>query len=645
MEEVLFMVPSRRRLSARLSLLTFAALVATTARAEGADTIVVTATRTPVRASEVVAEVTVIDRAALERASGRTLVELLSQKAGIQFASNGGLGKTASVFMRGLEARHTLLLVDGVRVGSATVGSPSLDNLPLEAVDHIEIVRGPMSSLYGNGAMGGVIQVFLRQGGQGLTANAKATAGSHGYGQLSTGGTFGDGRFDVAAQVQRTEVSGTSATNPRVPFGSYNPDDDGFRQTGGSLRLGWKPLADWRVELLALQSRGTTLLDDGPGGDARARLKNDVVSLSGSARVAEGWRTRLAVAESTDGYDTLTSASAFPSLGLTQSKIRHIGWENTLATPLGTALVLLERQTEKVSRPGAPYSVSERDIDALALGLNGAAGPHSWNASLRNDDNSQFGNKTTGAAGYGYALTPAWRVLGSYGTSFVAPSFNQLYYPSFGNDKLRPETGKHAELGLRWSTGVDSLRLAHYQHRYKGFITAGAAPSNVDARITGTTLAYEGRWREVDLAASLDHTPRTTSTPSSCNTCTRSAATPGMATTITSSCPSSNTSRAAPRQPAAQRQSGRTGGAGVRPGRAALQRLPTCGLPGPIGGPWLTQPRLARRSQPDRRSGRWGRRPVAGGWAAWHLLQADHGRCVASGRPAGAAPRLVMQGL
>jgi vitamin B12 transporter len=518
MEVVLFMFPLRRRHVARLSLITFAGLLAGAAQAADDGTVVITATRTPARASEVVAEVSVIDRAALDRAPGRTLAELLAGYAGIQFSSNGGLGKTASLFMRGLEARHTLLLVDGVRVGSATVGSPSLDNLPLEAVERIEIVRGPMSSLYGNGAMGGVIQVFLRRGGQGVTANAKATAGSHGYGQLAAGATFGDGRIDAAAQLQRTEVTGVSATNPGVPFGSHNPDDDGFRQTGGSLRLGWQPLADWRVELLALQSRGTTQIDDGPGADARARLKNDIVALSGSGRVAAGWRTRVGVAESTDGYDTLSSASAFASLGLIQSKIRQISWENTLATPLGTALLLLERQTEKVSRPEEAFTVSERDIDALAVGLNGAAGPHVWNASLRRDRNSQFGTKSTGAAGYGYALTPSWRVLGSYGTSFVAPSFNQLYFPNFGNPLLEAETGKHAEIGLRYSAGDTALRAAWYEHRYRGFITSGAAPQNLPyAKITGLTLAYEGRWRELALSAALDHTDPRNDTVGSAN--------------------------------------------------------------------------------------------------------------------------------
>ncbi len=328
--------------------------------ARAQEAVTVTATRTATRINDVVAEVTVIDRAMLDRATGRTLVEVLAQQPGLQFASNGGLGKTGSIFIRGLEARHTLLMVDGVRVGSATLGTPSLDNLPLEAIDRIEIVRGPMSSLYGNGAFGGVVQIFTRQGGQGLTGNAKLSAGSHGYGQAAGGVGFGDGRFDLAAQVQHTSTRGVSATNPNVPFGNYNDDRDGFRQTGGSLRLGWQPVADWRLELVTLQSKGLTRIDDGPGADAKAELENRLVALSARGKVLAGWATRVSASEGLDAYNTLSSASAFASLGTIQTRSRQLSWENTVATPVGTALALVERTHETVGRPDTPFTVSER---------------------------------------------------------------------------------------------------------------------------------------------------------------------------------------------------------------------------------------------------------------------------------------------
>lgn len=469
------------------------------------ETLTVTGTRIPTRVAEALAETSVIDRAQIERSEGRTLPELLANLAGFQFSNNGGLGKTSSVFIRGLESRHTLLLVDGVRVGAATVGTPSLDNLPLESIDRIEVVRGPMSALYGNGALGGVIQVFTRQGSQGLSGNAKLTVGSNDFGKATAGVGFGDGTFDAAVQLQHTDTQGFSATNPSVPFGNYNADRDGFRQNAGSVRLGWQIAKDWRLDGLALQSTGLARIDDGPGADARAELINRISSLTARGTLLAGWQTRLSVAESVDEYDTKSSASAFASLGAVQTRSRQISWENTVATPVGTALVLAERTSEKVGRPGAPFSVSERDINGLALGLSGSAAAHSWQASARRDSHSQFGSVSTGALAYGYALSPAWRLGASYGTSQTLPSFNQLYFPGFGNPLLLPEKGEHAEISARWTAGEHSLRAAYYDYNYRGFISSGPQPVNLPrVEITGVTLSYAGRWQDIDLTASLD---------------------------------------------------------------------------------------------------------------------------------------------
>jgi len=470
------------------------------------ETLTITGSLVPTRVSAALAEVSVIDRTQIERSEGRTVPELLANLAGFQFANNGGLGKASSVFIRGLESRHTLLLVDGVRVGSATLGTPSLDNLPLEAIERIEVVRGPMSSLYGNGALGGVIQVFTRQGGQGLSGNAKLTLGSNEFGKVTAGLGFGDGTLDAAVQLQHTDTPGFSASNPSVPFGNYNADRDGFRQNAASVRLGWKLSPDWRLDGLALQSTGLVGIDDGPGTNARAELENRISSLTLRGRVLTGWQTRLSVAESLDAYDTKASASAFASLGALQTRSRQLSWENTLTTPLGTVLALAERTSEQVSRPGAPFSVSGRDINGLAVGLSGAADAHSWQASARRDSHSQFGSVNTGALAYGYALSPVWRLGASYGTSQTLPSFNQLYFPGFGNPLLLPEKGKHSEVSARWTAGEHSLRAAYYDYNYRGFISSGPQPVNLPrVAITGVTLSYAGRWQYIDLTASLDH--------------------------------------------------------------------------------------------------------------------------------------------
>ena len=124
------------------------------------DTLVVTATRTEHPVDARLAPVAVIDRAQIERSAARSLPELLRGRAGISLVNQGGLGKVSAMFMRGAESDQVLLLVDGVRVGSATSGQPALQDIPLELVERIEIVRGPRSALYGSEAVGGVIQVF-----------------------------------------------------------------------------------------------------------------------------------------------------------------------------------------------------------------------------------------------------------------------------------------------------------------------------------------------------------------------------------------------------------------------------------------------------------------------------------------------------
>ncbi len=309
-----------------------------------------------------------------------------------------------------------------------------------------------------------------------------------------------------------------SATNAKAPFGNFNADRDGFRQNSASLRLGWWPSADWRADLLSLQSTSLTRLDDGPGADARAELQNRLISLSARGQVLAGWNTRFSVSDATDSYNTLASASQFAALGVIKTRSHQFGWENSASTPLGTALVLLERTTEKVSRPGQPFALSERDIDALALALSGAAASHSWQGSLRRDSNSQFGGVTTSALAYGYALDPAWRLGASYGSSQVLPSFNQLYFPNFGNPALLPEKGQHCEVSLRWSEAEHSLRAAYFDYRYRGFISSGPQPVNLPrVEIDGLSLAYEGRWRELALTAALDHIDPRNATVGSAN--------------------------------------------------------------------------------------------------------------------------------
>jgi len=288
--------------------------------------VVITPTRSPLRSDQSVADVTVLERADIEQATGRTLAEFLAQQAGIQTQSQGGLGKLSAISLRGLASRHTLLLVDGVRYGSATAGQPVLDNLPLGEVERIEIVRGSLAGLYGSDAVGGVIHVFTRRATEGQRFNAALTAGSNGYAQAQGGLSFADALWSGSLQLSRTQTDGFSATNAQEPFGNFNPDRDGFRQNAGSLNVGLKLPADWQTNLHLLHADARSAYDDGLGVDSMAGLQTQVAALETSGRVMAGWRTTVRVARSRDVSDTLASASPWSDLGPISSDQVQLSW-------------------------------------------------------------------------------------------------------------------------------------------------------------------------------------------------------------------------------------------------------------------------------------------------------------------------------
>ena len=147
--------------------------------------VIVTASRAEQALTDLLADITIIGAEEIARAGAGGLAALLQRQPGVEIIANGGPGSTSGVFLRGANTGQTLVLIDGLRVGSSTSGTAPLEAIPLEQIERIEILRGPASSLYGADALGGVIQVFTRKGGDALTAN-----GGAGYGRYNTSSVF-----------------------------------------------------------------------------------------------------------------------------------------------------------------------------------------------------------------------------------------------------------------------------------------------------------------------------------------------------------------------------------------------------------------------------------------------------------------------
>ncbi len=481
------------------------------AAAEDEAAVVVTATRIPTRVDEQLADVTVITREEIEAQGAMTLPVLLAQQPGLQIVTNGGLGKSTSLFTRGTNAGHTLLLVDGVPLGSATLGQPSFHNLPLEQIERIEILRGPASSLYGSDAIGGVVQIFTKKGEGPMKPEAFAGAGSYGTWQAAAGISGGSENVSYSLRAAKLETNGWDATTPKIA--NTNRDADGYRNTSWQGRLAFTPARgqEFGVTYLAADSRNH--YDDpygGPTGDPYNDDETRVWSLYAKNRLLETWTSSLRYGESKDRSENFS-----PARSLFATVQKQWSWQNDVKLPLGTLMFAYEDLRQAVDST-TPYTVKERTVRSWIAGWQARFGQHSWQLSQRYDDNSQFGAKTTGSLAYGYQILPSITARMAFGTAFKAPSFNDLYYTSpwgsHGNPNLQPETARNREFGLDWSgpTGAH-LAWTHYDNRIKSLIawqdTGGwvYVPFNVGrARIRGDSFSASHQWGAWSAQAGLD---------------------------------------------------------------------------------------------------------------------------------------------
>jgi vitamin B12 transporter len=300
--------------------------------------------------------------------------------------------------------------------------------------------------------------------------------------------------------LQQLRERGLSSTNPKVQFGNYNADVDPFSQDAINASVALQINADWRADASVLYSDGVSHFDDGPGVDARSAVRAATLQAGVQGKLMPGWKTELRFAQGTDTANVITAVTP----GAFKTQQDQWTWQNTVDTPLGVLLAGLEHREQKVSGSNA-YSVTQRTIEGVFAGLSGNQGNHSWQVNVRRDSNSQFGGSSTGFAGYGYRISPAWRVNASHGTSFVAPSFNQLYFPGFGNAALQPETGKNTDLGLTWAADGHEVKLVRFDNKIRGYMTNTTLPINIPrSRIDGWTLGYEGKVGAWGLHAGLD---------------------------------------------------------------------------------------------------------------------------------------------
>ncbi len=495
-------------------------------------TIIISASRFAETVDETLSPVTVITRADIEEQQATTVEEVLRAVPGITLANSGGAGKLTSLFLRGTESNHVLVLIDGVKIGNATFGSTPFQHLPLDQIEKIEVVRGPRSSLYGSEAIGGVIQIFTRRGGGATRPAFSVSAGSHNARRFNAGVSGGDDAGWYNLSLSAYETDGFNACR-----GSANPfagcfvaenalerDRDGHENTALSAR-GGVAVADFLdIEGNFLNSASATEYDGAYGN--QSETVNRTASVKATFRVSANWQSSLLLGQHRDESETLLDCDAQanpasfepcstnnPITGNPErvagvlkrdsfnTKREQLSLTNDFRASQNNRILWgIDYHNDQVSAATA-YAVDERDNVGVFVAWRSAVGDDDFEVSLRADDNQQFGDKSTGGIGWGRALGDGFRITASYGTAHAAPTFNDLYYPNSGNPDLAPESSTSFDFGLTYDGDGGGWSFNYYRTKIDDLIVLNPQFSPVNtsrAEISGLELSANieaGAWK------------------------------------------------------------------------------------------------------------------------------------------------------
>lgn len=459
------------------------------------ETLVVTAARGEQRLADALRDVVVIPRDRIEQSGAISLAELLQRHAGVEFRGTGGPGQPSGLFLRGANAAQTLVLVDGLRVGSATVGTTSIEHIPLDLVERVEVVKGPLSSLYGADAIGGVVQVFTRAAAK-PRLFASAGAGNSGEYRASAGFTAIEKEVTYSLSAGARQSDAPSATNDRAFC--HDPDRDPYENAFANAQVSWRWWQGEDITVAGFASRGKTRFDGCPGADGTFADDRNDQQLSGARVVSRSWFAPWWVSRLTlgQGRDKLEIRGSEPARFETRQD--QVAWLNEFGTLLGPVVVGAEAVRQQVESDAA-FTRNRREVKSVFASANETWQGQRLEASVRRDEDDQYGGRNTGTVSYGAPWPGVGFVAMTAGKGFRAPTFYDLYGPTSDfyrpNPDLRPERSESREVTVRTLPGVAwPGRLTWFDNRIEDLITyVFPTMENVRrARIKGLEASVEG---------------------------------------------------------------------------------------------------------------------------------------------------------
>jgi len=497
------------------------------------DDVFVTATRTPIPKNNVIADVTTITSEDIERAGSSSLPELLQRQPGIEISNLGGPGKVSTIGIRGTSSTHSIVLVDGIRLSAATTGFSAIEHIPLSQIEKIEILRGPASSLYGQDAMGGVIQIFTKKGVDGFKPYVDIGYGNYNTSNFKSGVRAGNNQTTYAINFAAMNTDGFSAfvPNPANAANSINLDKDGYKNYSFSSSLSHKINQDYEIDLQYFLSKGKNRFDNqfanlSPSfhGNYKNEIQLESYAMNIKGQINKTWQSSIKLSQSTDKYlDLQKFNSSIPPFGQTDANLNdnykttqdQLSWQNNIALPKGSITLLYDFLKQRIKTTDL-YEKTQRTNHGVMVGYSLIEDKHNFQTNIRKDFNSAYDDAITGNIGYAYSIDPHWTVSSSYGTAFVSPSFNFLYSlaDSFalGNPNLKPEKSKNIEGSIRYKDDSGSMSLTMFQNKiddfiiYNPFADEGSRTSTQNlnkAEIQGLTISGDQFFGHLQIKGSV----------------------------------------------------------------------------------------------------------------------------------------------
>ncbi|MFX1736326.1 TonB-dependent receptor [Paraburkholderia sp. A1RI_3L] len=475
--------------------------------------VVVTADRAPQRLADAIPQTTLFDAQDIADTTQRDLPGLLQFAPGAQIVRNGGPGSTATLFMRGADASESLVLIDGVRVDSTSLGSAQIAQIPLDQIDHVEVVNGNVSALYGSGAIGGVVQIFTKNGGSYPPRfNFEAEYGSY-HTQRQQVGVSGaldaEGKTTFSVSLARAKDDGFSSINPAlVP--AVNPNANGYLNESVSASLRHTFNERWDAGVRFFQSNGNSSYDNAYGVPTDLNnlyTKVQQASVFANGKVTDWWTTHLVAATGNDRSQTELNGVYTDHFN---SDNRQYTWQNDfMLAPQQKIQVGYEHLDQMLD--SNQYSAPNRHVDSGFAGYTGRFGRSQFQANVRRDQYSDFGGANSYYLGYGFDITEHWKATASWSDAFRAPTFNDLYYPYYGNPTIRPERSHSVEAALQYASDAFGLmRLTAFQTRYSNLIQSTQVTPGVymaenvgHAKVQGLEASWSGHVGKTDVRAAL----------------------------------------------------------------------------------------------------------------------------------------------